>query len=528
MELFTCRTHMDSYDQFLYESIPFPETHPRHLAALGRLFGLNTANPTNCRILELGCATGGNLIPTAWYCPGNELIGIDLSANQVEKGQALINKLGLQNIELRQGDILDLNEDLDSFDFIIVHGVYSWVPSAVREHLLDLSRKLLKPNVLLYLSFNTLPGWRMRGMLRDILLHACRGIEDANIKLKTAHTALERLEKSVAHLNALSARYLKEEIGLIRQAHPSYLLYEYLATENNAFLFSDFLNDISAKKLRYLCDTELAGLFPSTFGDATENALSDIEDDMEVEQWLDFVSNRNFRRAVLCRDDAEPDDELSLDAFTGFAFGTSLIPPPKMELRRDSASPFREPDGTRVEIQHPLTKALLVEMHRLQPDLILLQDLMPRAVERVAQAGGRKFAEDIDSCLMELFSLFSHRSLTASPVSELFQHHIVETPRISHLARAELNNGQNHLSTAQHSSLDLDSFSVRLLHHLDGHHNIDEIANLLFAEMKSGTLPPPDEFTSRNWPETKLRARITENCNGLIKLFSQYGILTPD
>ncbi|MEW8014368.1 MAG: hypothetical protein AB2807_06165 [Candidatus Sedimenticola endophacoides] len=53
---------MDPYDQFFYESIPFPETHPRHLASLGRLFGLETADPERCRLLELGCASGGNLI----------------------------------------------------------------------------------------------------------------------------------------------------------------------------------------------------------------------------------------------------------------------------------------------------------------------------------------------------------------------------------------------------------------------------------------------------------------------------------
>ena len=56
---------MDAYDAFPYESIAFPETHPDHLAVLGGLLGLATPNPATARVLELGCASGGNLIPLA-------------------------------------------------------------------------------------------------------------------------------------------------------------------------------------------------------------------------------------------------------------------------------------------------------------------------------------------------------------------------------------------------------------------------------------------------------------------------------
>jgi len=148
-------------------------------------------------------------------------------------------------------------------------------------------------------------------MLRDILLFACRDIQDVRQKLEAAYAALTRLKRSLAELQALSARYLLEEINYLHSAHPSYLLFEYLAEENHAFLFSDFLTDIMRHRLRYLCDTQLSFLFPSTFGSAVETALGDIENDMELEQWLDFVTARNFRRCVLCRDDAAPADELS-------------------------------------------------------------------------------------------------------------------------------------------------------------------------------------------------------------------------
>ena len=70
---------MDPYDIFPYESIAFPETHPANLAVLGRLFGLDTADPEGCRVLELGCASGGNLVPMAWHLPHTRFLGVDLS-----------------------------------------------------------------------------------------------------------------------------------------------------------------------------------------------------------------------------------------------------------------------------------------------------------------------------------------------------------------------------------------------------------------------------------------------------------------
>ena len=51
---------------------------------MGKLFGLNTAAPTQCRVLELGCAAGLNLIAMAALLPESTFVGIDLSPVQIE------------------------------------------------------------------------------------------------------------------------------------------------------------------------------------------------------------------------------------------------------------------------------------------------------------------------------------------------------------------------------------------------------------------------------------------------------------
>ena len=92
-----------SYDRVPYDSQPFSEADPTYLGAMGRLHGLACALPSKSRVLELGCASGGHLIPLAWYHPQSQFIGIDLSESQICVGRDLIGAVGLDNCTLHAG-----------------------------------------------------------------------------------------------------------------------------------------------------------------------------------------------------------------------------------------------------------------------------------------------------------------------------------------------------------------------------------------------------------------------------------------
>src|SRR5262249_2658884 len=127
-----------SYDELPYPSLPFPYTHPDHLGVVATLLGLSPARADRCRVLELGCASGGNLIPLAYAYPASNFIGIDSSTEQIRQGQELLGALGIGNVALCPMSILDVDSELGIFDFVICHGVYSWVPEAVQDKILDI------------------------------------------------------------------------------------------------------------------------------------------------------------------------------------------------------------------------------------------------------------------------------------------------------------------------------------------------------------------------------------------------------
>jgi len=124
----------ESYQATSYPNWPVPLSHPDHLYVVGRLHGLAPAVVTGARVLELACGAGGNLLPMAATLPGGQFVGIDLSERQIYMAQTAAQAANLGNVEFLAGDALSLAPTLAGsgagqlFDYIILHGLYSWVP----------------------------------------------------------------------------------------------------------------------------------------------------------------------------------------------------------------------------------------------------------------------------------------------------------------------------------------------------------------------------------------------------------------
>jgi len=145
------------YDRLPYPSMPFAHTQPAHLAAVAALFGLSAADAGTARVLELGCAAGGNIIPLAARFPQASFVGIDLSPKQIESGRRRVAALGLSNIGLEQADLASLDMAGRHFDFVICNGVFSWVPVATQAAILRICERVLAPDGVATISYNVFP-----------------------------------------------------------------------------------------------------------------------------------------------------------------------------------------------------------------------------------------------------------------------------------------------------------------------------------------------------------------------------------
>jgi methyltransferase-like protein/SAM-dependent methyltransferase len=304
----------DTYNELPYISSAFTQTAPEHLRAVAHLFGLQAPPPARARVLELGCASGGNLIPFAAHYPHGHAVGVDLSSVQIDAGQRAIRAMGLKNIELKQASITDLGKDLGEFDYIICHGVYSWVPEDVREAILRISRENLGPNGVAYISYNTYPGWKAKEIVRDAMLLRAGPLKTARDKLGYARGMVDFLH-DMARDDSVLKKVMQDNIEMIRHGNESYLAHEFLELCNAPCYFRDFLDAAGRHGLGYLAESDISGMFAHNYGSkAAEPLLQECNgSQVALEQLLDFLNNRTFRQTLLVHADRVDDIRYQFD-----------------------------------------------------------------------------------------------------------------------------------------------------------------------------------------------------------------------
>ena len=461
-----------SYDELPYDSLPLPETQPDFLAAVARLHGFESPDPRRARILELGCAQGGNLIPLAWRWPESECVGVELSRVQAEAGADFIRRLGLPNVRIVHGDLTALPANFGEFDYIIAHGVFSWVPPAVQQALLDLCRRHLSSHGVAYISFNVSAGWEHLQPLRKAL------IERTTAELP----APARFEQALRVFGELEAEWtdpvLLKEISYLKSAAPSYLFHEYLAEFNVPMGFAEFAAQIEAHDLRYVGE---AG--PRRVVVELEDAWGLIPESMagrwlDAEAALDEADVTRFRRALIARADTPCAQPPQIQALSGLAFYADLRCDDEIDLEAACEQTFINPAGNRYPVACPAMKAGAMILSTIYPDAMAYSDLLVAARQAMADYG---VTESIDESVFReaLFQLVMTHGVMPSVGLDSYVNEPGERPRAHALARLQAGSPGWVVSGARHVALDLDEPGRILLGLLDGSSTIDELAVIL-------------------------------------------------
>jgi len=388
-----------SYDDVPYPRLAFPFTHPSHLAVIGRLLGLEPAEVATCRVLELGCAAGGNLVPLAYTLPRATWVGIDLAARQIESARAFAAAVSVTNVTLEPLDILTAAEPLaerfGQFDYIIAHGIYSWVPEPVKDALLALCRRLLAPHGIAYVSYNCYPGCQPREMLRRICQFHARRIRDPR---DYAARTREFLKFLLAALPADGETYhvvLREQAAGLLAESDAVLLHDDLERDNDPRYFHNFMAHAGGHGLQYLGDAHFGQMFGLGISRAALDKIRGAGDVVAFEQYLDFLYGRALRTTLLCRVEAPLVRNLTHDAVRHLWIATAATPqsPPGEPLAAEPAAlddgqpiVFRCPNCT-LSVTRALAKAALFELVAAGAKPVPSLELVARVCQRL-RAGG--------------------------------------------------------------------------------------------------------------------------------------------
>ena len=301
------------YKELGYKSYPFPFTTPAYLEAYGTLVGLKPPTAKTARVLELGATYGGNIISQAAHNPEATFVGIELSQDQVEKGNKIIGDAKLNNVSLVQGDILNFDESMGTFDYIIAHGFYSWISDEMKDKLLDIISHHLADNGIAYVSYNTYPGWHTMEEVRQLMLFANRGHDESTHKEKVLRG---KTVGSLVGAQILNYDNLKERnskfLGALRsvmQKDDYYVGHDHLEPHNDPCYLYQFNDHLKANNLAYVGDADLTLSMVRTYDESIADKLEQLAPNSQAdqEQYLDFMLDTTFRKSIICKASAAKD-----------------------------------------------------------------------------------------------------------------------------------------------------------------------------------------------------------------------------
>jgi len=531
-----------SYNQVPYPSLSHYSTHPDQICTLARLLGVPAAAVEGCRVLELGSAAGGNLIPMAYGLPGSEFVGVDISQVQVKQGQKKIKRLGLKNVTLRQMDILDYPAPdapggLGRFDYIIAHGVFSWVPPAVQEKLLEVCRASLTPHGVAFISYNTYPGWHMINIARGIMRYHTRDIENPKERADKAREYLQFYAKSNQNgqngyygFLSMYADYINGGAEDNVPKYDSALLHDELEDLNQPFYLHEFVARVKEHGLQYLGDLNAARL-DSVSNAVLEDVQKKAKDLIELEQMTDFLLNQTFRKTLVCHQEVELNRKVRLEQARNFWYSSVIKPVEDTpDIHGRTVVEFRSTNGLSLKIDHPLSKAAMICLEEAYPLSLTLEELTRRAKAWLEKDGQSVTltAADLGALAANLLKAYSYNpnlvELHVWQPKQVLQ--AQERPFASRVARYDLSR-QERVTNMIHQRVLLEGLQRFIFPYLDGKHSISQLLNLILdGPVAEGTLTLDEN--GKQLSKSEQRAALKIELENTLSWLAQASLLVDE
>ncbi|MFT4627758.1 MAG: hypothetical protein ACI8PZ_006445 [Myxococcota bacterium] len=493
-----------------YPSFPFHRAHPDRLAALLACFGVAPPPVAGARVLDLGCASAGHLLPMAHRLPGATFVGVDLDADEIALGQSRVDALGLTNVTLIAADLAALPADIGQFDYIVAHGLYSWLPAEGQTALLTLLRDRLVPTGAAYVSWNTLPGWYRRAPVRSFV-QAFAGEGDSATRVERGRELLEELGGLVPERQAAWNRMILEELDRLDDAHDGFFSAEITGAHHEALEFTTFARRVRAEGLEVLADAEalnpaLTGPLHPMVKAATGIVGTELDD---VEQFVDTVEGRAFRASVLVHRDLELDRRVHGAPLRALRFGAHMTPPTDFTPGRPAT--FTSPWGGTARIATPLVQCTLDALSRRWPELLCFDEV----VHDVGELIGRPLPEPMHEELAMLLRVCAGSNLVELGVRPMQPRRLPgDRPEACPVARVLAAEGSTRVANDVHRAVPLEEADHTLLPLLDGTRDRAALAEAVAAALDA------DDLEDANLPADPAAA-----VEAVLRRYTTWGLL---
>ncbi|CZE46626.1 class I SAM-dependent methyltransferase [Campylobacter geochelonis] len=470
-----------TYEEEPYISYQYPQSSPNRQWVAGFVFGLNAPDIQTARVLELGCSMGGNLMPLASRYKKAKFIGVDLSKKQISVAKEIAKELSLKNIEFYAKDVTTITKDFGEFDYIIVHGVYSWVPQEVKEAIMRICGECLSQNGLAYISYNTYPGWKGKEILRDIMLFNMD--KDTPASQKTVNDGIDMLNYMRQNVgNNFIRKILDDSFSGFESHGTSYILHEYFEIFNQPNYFHEVASLAKANGLEYLSESEYTqNIFPPISNEVKERLLKKCAGDrVKFEQYIDFVINKTFRQTIFCK--KENAENIKVDFTYKFEELNKLNLAGKFSY---NANIQRYVSQTQVHMPVGISK-LLNKITDAYPSSVNVGEFVNELKD--------KSQEELQRIYQGVAFLLSNNVCYISPVADKFLSEIPKKPKLNSetLALAKYKVRVENLDNISFFTPRGETFGIdknldhRILALLDGSKDVDGISKEIFKMSKDG------------------------------------------
>lgn len=521
-----------AYDDRPYNSNAFFYAAPGHLRAAAHLYGVSSVPLAKARVLELGCSAGGNLLPFALAYPEAQVVGVDLSAVQVEAGRQAAAAVGATNLDLRAMSLTDITPEFGQFDYIIAHGVFSWVPPEVRDAMLRLCRENLSAEGIAYISYNTYPGWKAGDIVRDAMLLHSHGKETMEDRLGSAKAMLTLLSDGLAASNPL-APSLKAAVQQLRRFSDYYIAHEYLETFNSPCYFVEFADAVQRAGLGYVGDAEPQTELSAVFGQNVQLNQSLValgQPKIMRQQYLDFAIGRNFRKSLITHADraAAALSTPELDNVSGLHIAGYFTSEPRNEAQ-PQMRPFKNSRGRPLQTREAPVLAVIDVLNQAWPRACGQDDLVAGTAGKTGLDGEAHAAAVLQATQTLVKLGMVYVSLGDTP------------PSLEHAAGPRLLPGLAHLwqrsqdpavavgiggFNAWHDVVDLrlKPAEAWIASRLDGRLSATELRTQLREALQRGTVPGLDGKPLTG--QRNLDATAQKILNGALDMLARVGVRT--